>query len=65
MPSRDPCDPNFRRLWYVRYADDFLLGLMGPKNEAMVIKQKISEFLSKDLKLELNAEKTLVTHARN
>src|SRR5437016_2652806 len=43
----------------------FLLGLIGPKNEAMVIKQKISEFLSKDLKLELNAEKTLVTHARN
>ncbi|MBY0500450.1 MAG: maturase [Alphaproteobacteria bacterium] len=65
MPSRDPNDPNFRRLWYVRYADDFLLGLIGPKNEAMVIKQKISEFLSRDLKLELNAEKTLVTHARN
>ena len=49
----------------MRYADDFLLGLTGPKNEAMVIKQKISEFLSKDLKLELNAEKTLVTHARD
>jgi group II intron reverse transcriptase/maturase len=65
MPSRDPNDPNFRRLWYVRYADDFLLGLIGSKNEAMKIKQMISEFLSKDLKLELNAEKTLVTHARD
>jgi len=65
MPSQDPNDPNFRRLWYVRYADDFLLGLIGPKNEAMEIKHKISELLSKDLKLELNAEKTLVTHARN
>jgi hypothetical protein len=49
----------------VRYADDFLLGFIGPKDEAMVIKQKISEFLSKDLKLELNAGKTLITHARN
>lgn len=65
MPSRDPNDPNFRRLWYVRYADDFLLGLIGTKNEAMAIKQKISEFLLNDLKLELNAEKTLVTHARD
>lgn len=65
MPSRDPNDPNYRRLWYVRYADDFLLGLIGPKNEAMEIKQRISEFLSKDLKLELNAEKTLITHARD
>jgi hypothetical protein len=41
------------------------LGLIGPKNEAMAIKQKISEFLSKDLKLELNAEKTLVRHSRD
>lgn len=38
MPSRDPNDPNFRRLWYVRYADDFLLGFIGPKNEAVEIK---------------------------
>ena len=45
--------------------DFFLLGLIGPKDEAMAIKQKISEFLSKDLKLELNAEKTLVMHARD
>lgn len=49
-----------RFLWATR----LLLGLIGPKNEAMDIKQKISEFLSKDLKLELKAEKTLVTHAR-
>ena len=65
MPSYDPNDPNYRRLWYVRYADDFLLGLIGPKNEAMEIKNKIAEFLCNDLKLELNHEKTLVTHAGN
>ena len=34
MPSRDPNDPNFRRLWYTRYADDFLLGLAGTKEES-------------------------------
>jgi group II intron reverse transcriptase/maturase len=65
MPSRDPNDPNFRRLWYVRYADDFLLGLAGPKNEAAEVKHKIAEFLSNTLKLELNADKTLITNARS
>lgn len=65
MPSRDPNDPNFRRLWYVRYADDFLLGLAGPKNEATSIKHKIAEFLSSTLKLELNVDKTLITNARS
>ena len=65
MHARTPNDPNFRRLWYVRYADDFLLGLAGPKNEALEIKDKIAEFLHHDLKLELNQEKTLITHARD
>lgn len=65
IPSRDPDDPNFRRLWYVRYADDTLLGFTGPKNEAVEIKQKLGEFISTNLKLELNAEKTLITNARN
>lgn len=65
MPTYDPNDPNFRRLWYVRYADDFLLGLAGPKDEAVEIKDKIAEFLRNDLKLELNHEKTLITHARD
>ncbi len=65
IPSRDPNDPNFRRLWYTRYADDFLLGVVGSKAEAVEIKQKIATFLREDLKLELSEEKTLVTHARD
>ena len=65
IPSRDPNDPNFRRLWYTRYADDFLLGLAGSKSEAVEIKEKIADFLSEQLHLELNQEKTLVTNARN
>ncbi len=40
MPSRDPFDPNFRRLWYVRYADDWLLGFSGPRGEAEEVKQR-------------------------
>ncbi|CDG89893.1 reverse transcriptase/maturase family protein [Xenorhabdus bovienii] len=64
MPSRDPEDPEFRRLWYVRYADDFLLGFSGPRHEAEEIKQQLSQFLCDTLKLEMSAEKTLITHAR-
>lgn len=65
IPSRNPRDPNFRRLWYTRYADDFLLGLTGTKAEAMEIKQKLTTFLCTQLKLDLSEEKTLVTHARD
>ena len=64
LPSKDVNDPAFRRLKYVRYADDFLLGLIGPRSEAEEIKQALREFLREELKLELSEEKTRVTHAR-
>jgi len=58
-----PTDPDYRRLRYIRYADDFLLGFVGPKSEANDIRQKIGDFLSDKLKLTLSPEKTLITHA--
>lgn len=64
LPSKDPLDPNFRRLWYCRYADDWLLGFSGPRQEAEAIKESLTEFLRHPLKLELSQEKTLITHAR-
>lgn len=63
VPAYDPHDPNHRRLRYIRYADDFLLGFSGPKDEAEEIKRKLGEFLSNTLKLQLSPEKTLITHA--
>jgi group II intron reverse transcriptase/maturase len=63
LPANDPMDPNFGRLRYVRYADDVLLGFIGPKSEAIEIKRELSEFL-KTLKLKLSEEKTIITHAR-
>lgn len=63
LPSVDPNDPDYRRLRYVRYADDFLIGLIGTKNEALEIKAKIKEWLKVELKLELSETKTLITHA--
>jgi group II intron reverse transcriptase/maturase len=63
FPARDPNDPHFRRLKYVRYADDTLLGFAGPKSEAEEIKRTLGNFLRDTLKLELSQEKTLITHA--
>jgi len=63
LPARDPNDPHFRRLKYVRYADDTLLGFAGPKSEAEEIKRTLGNFLRDTLKLELSQEKTLITHA--
>jgi hypothetical protein len=63
LPSVDPQDPGYRRLRYLRYADDTLLGFTGPKAEAEQIKQRLAAFLHDDLKLELSEEKTLITHA--
>ena len=60
----DTQDPGYRRLRYVRYADDILLGFAGPKAEAEEIKERLAHFLRDELKLELSPEKTLITHAR-
>ncbi|MEV6983447.1 group II intron reverse transcriptase/maturase, partial [Sphaerisporangium sp. NPDC051017] len=64
LPVGDPHDPTYRRLRYIRYADDHLLGFIGPKAEAEQIKQRLTTFLRDELKLELNQDKTLITHAR-
>ena len=63
LPSQDPDDPDYRRLRYTRYADDWLLGFAGPKHEAEQIKSRIAVFLREELKLELSPSKTLITHA--
>lgn len=55
-------DGNFKRLKYVRYADDFLIGIIGSKEDAVKIKDDIKRFLADRLALELSDEKTLVTH---
>ena len=64
MPSGDVHDPTYRRLRYVRYSDDHLLGFAGTKAEAVQIKNELARFLREELKLELSTEKTLITHAR-
>lgn len=63
ISSIDTKNADYRRLRYVRYADDFILGFTGSKQEAEEIKVEIGEWLKTALKLNLSQEKTLITHA--
>lgn len=55
-------DPQFKRLQYVRYADDFLIGVIGSKEDCLKIREDIAKFLL-GIKLSLSLEKTRITHA--
>ena len=61
-PDGDEMDADYRRMKYARYADDFLVGIIGSKQDAQQIKEDIKNFLADRLALELSDEKTLVTH---
>lgn len=64
-PCHEPMDANYRRIQYVRYADDFLIGVIGSKSECQAIKADIKEFMTEQLGLELSDEKTLITNAKD
>jgi hypothetical protein len=65
IPSVDHQDPDYRRLVYVRYADDFLVGVIGPKADAIELKTWLEAYLSDELQLELSVDKTLITNGKN
>lgn len=60
---RLPNDPCFKRLSYVRYADDFLIGIIGSKEDCLTVRDSIKVFLENNLKLILNMEKTKITNS--
>lgn len=60
----DEMDSNFRRIHYVRYADDFLIGTISSKEYAVKLKEEIKEFLENELHLRLSETKTKITSAR-
>ena len=64
VPYADPFDSQYRRIQYTRYADDFLIGIIGSKEDAKNIKAQIQAFLHDDLQLELSEDKTLITHSK-
>ncbi len=58
VPSVDPMDPDFRRLRYCRYADDFLIGVIGSKAEAREVMASVQVFLAERLNLAVSPEKS-------
>jgi len=63
IPTTMPNEENYKRLSYVRYADDFLIGVIGKHQDCKKIRTDISEFLKTKLNVNLNLEKTFITHA--
>lgn len=64
LRKTDSQDPKFRRLHYVRYADDFLVGVIGSKKDCIKIKNDLTKFLERELKLLLHPEKTLISNSK-
>lgn len=64
MSSVELMDSSFKRIQYVRYADDFLIGIIGSKQAAEEVKKDLTAFLKNKLNLELSSEKTLITHGK-
>lgn len=64
LPSQDTNDPNFVRIKYVRYADDWLIGIIGSHKLAEEIKDEVGKFLKEKLALTLSQDKTRITRAR-
>lgn len=59
-----PCTPQTdKKIKYIRYADDFIIGIKGSHEDCLWIKSKLTEFIGQTLKMELSEEKTLITHS--
>jgi len=65
VPSVAAIDPDYRRVQYCRYADDFIVGVIGSKQDAEGIKSDIKQFLAETLKLTMSDEKTKITHCED
>ncbi len=64
LPSGDPFDSGFRRLYYCRYADDYVVGIIGPKADAEKVRQQVRRFIEETLKLTIAEEKSHIGHSR-
>jgi len=64
IPSVNLYDQSYRRLWYQRYADDLLVGIIGSKQEAGEILEQVKTFLREHLHLEVSESKTGIRHAK-
>ena len=64
LPSGDPFDDEYRRLYFCRYADDFCIGIIGSRANAEQIRQEVRQFIEQDLKLTIAEEKSHIRHSK-
>jgi group II intron reverse transcriptase/maturase len=64
LPSGDPFDEGYKRLFYCRYADDFAIGIIGSFADAEAIRQQVTEFIQGTLKLTVAEEKSHICHSK-
>mgnify|MGYP002510442242 CR=1 FL=1 len=62
LPTHPLREISYKSLQYVRYADDFLVGVVGSREDAERLKQDLAVFLKEKLGLTLSAEKTKITN---
>lgn len=63
--SKRPVDQPFKKLIYIRYADDFVIGIRGSREDCELILEKVRVFLKSTLKMELSPDKTKITNTRS
>jgi group II intron reverse transcriptase/maturase len=64
LPSGDPFDPGYRRFYFCRYADDFIIGIIGSYSDAEAIRQKVRSFIEETLQLTIAEEKSHIRHSK-
>ncbi len=64
IPSRDPFDDGYKRLYYCRYADDFCIGIIGSYADAERVRQEVKHFIENSLKLTIAEEKSHIRHSK-
>jgi len=62
VPSVIRNETTGKRVLYNRFADDWIVGISGTKEDVEKIKKEITLFLSEELKLDINENKTKISH---
>ena len=62
LPTHPVQETSYKAIQYVRYADDFIVGVIGSHEDAKKLKQDLTAFLKEKLGLTLSTEKTKITN---
>jgi len=65
IPSGDPFDDGYKRLYFCRYADDYVIGIIGSRADAEAVRQEVRHFIEETLKLTIAEEKSHIRHANS